>query len=372
MLVHLLILLTLNFQPEDASVITDASDEKMRGVCWVGGDSVDVHNFQPLLDNHVNWISQTPFGWQPHYNQPDISYGSDRTLWGERDSGIRHTTKLAKMHGIKTILKPHLWLNRTAGKWRADIEMQSAADWDAWFENYMNFMLHYARLAQECEIEMLCIGTELHIPSTRFPDRWRELVQEIRTVYSGKLTYAGNFYLEFEGIEWWDALDYIGIQAYFPLTDKDNPSLKELKSGWQPHVRKITTVSERFDRPVIFTEIGYRNDPISAREPWLWPNQIGSDAVVDDALQARCYKAFFESCWDQEWMAGTFFWKWFHSTWRFETYPDYRVYRQHRIDSLIAAGRYRRSRSQRQIFFSPQGREAERVMRTYYDPKTRS
>ncbi|MDX1477217.1 MAG: hypothetical protein R3301_05895 [Saprospiraceae bacterium] len=346
----------------------------MRGVCWVGGDSIATHNFRPLIENHVDWISQTPFGWQPHYDQPDIAYGSDRTLWGERDSGIRYTTALARQHGIKTILKPHIWLNRSAGKWRADIEMRSPAEWDAWFASYERFILHYALLAQECGIEVLCIGTELLIPSTRFPDRWRDLVGKIRSVYDGKLTYAANFHEEFEKISWWDALDYIGIQAYFPLGDHSAPTLRQLRTGWQPHLRKIETIYQRYQRPVLFTEIGYRNDALSAREPWLWPNQIDAEAVrPDDALQARCYRAFFETCWQQEWMAGVFFWKWFHSTWRFETREEHLAYRQHRIDSLVAAGHSRWARrARRQIWFSPQGREAERVMRSYFAAASRN
>ncbi|MDX1409778.1 MAG: hypothetical protein R3330_16630, partial [Saprospiraceae bacterium] len=119
---------------------------------------------------------------------------------------------------------------------------------------------------------------------------------------------------------------------------------------------------------VIFTEIGYRNDRMSAREPWLWPSQIEEgENQTDDDLQARCYQAFFETCWNEPWMAGAFFWKWFHSTWRFETRADHQAYRQQRIDSLIAAGhaRYAR-RAARTIWFSPQGRPAEEVLRKYY------
>ena len=39
-------------------------EPKYRGVCWVGGlRPVEEEDFFPLVENHVSWIVQTPFGW---------------------------------------------------------------------------------------------------------------------------------------------------------------------------------------------------------------------------------------------------------------------------------------------------------------------
>ena len=353
---------------------TRPSPDKMRGVCWVAGDSIVGHNFDELLQNHVNWISQTPFALQPAYNQPELNFGSQRVQWGERDVGIAHTASIARGNGIRTVLKPHIWLRHSGDKWRSDIAMTSDDDWQKWFDNYTAFILHYARVAEEARIDMLCIGTELYHPSTKYPGQWRQMIRSIRKVYSGKLTYAANFYKEFEQVTWWDALDYIGIQAYFPICTRDNPSHRDLTDGWRPHIQSIEKVYRTYQRPVIFTEIGYRNDQAAAREPWTWPSQLDRDSIiVDDALQARCYEAFFNQCWKADWMGGVFFWKWFHGSWRFETRADYVAYRQRRRDSLIAAGVDTRRYSGRapKIYFTPQGREAELVMREHFGKAAR-
>ena len=50
-------------------------------------------------------------------------------------------------------------------------------------------------------------------------------------MYSGKLTFGANWYLEYEDVTFWDDLDYIGIQAYFPLTKKENQGVDELVKG---------------------------------------------------------------------------------------------------------------------------------------------
>lgn len=346
---------------------TTHADHKIKGVCWVGGDSISTHNFDDLISNNVQWISQTPFGLQQHYNSPEIQFASSGWYWGERDIGIEHTTQLAHQRGLKSILKPHIWLRRSGGKWRGDIEMESDEDWDKWFENYSNFILHYARVAQKSNIEMLCIGTELLHSAVEFPDKWRALINEIRKVYSGKLTYGANFYLEYEAVTWWDAVDYIGIQAYFPLASDENPELDQLKNGWKPHMAKMKEISQKYGRPIILTEVGYRNDVKAASEPWLWPSQIDQNSIeVSDKIQADCYRALFESCWNEDWLAGVFFWKWFHSTWKYPDYDAYQVYRQKRIDSLVAIGKVSQHRANRKVVFSPQGREAENVMKEYF------
>ena len=245
--------------------------------------------------------------------------------------------------------------------------MTTEDDWEEWFCNYTEFILHYARLAEECDIEILCIGTELFHPATRYPRHWREIIAQIRSVYSGQLTYAANFHEEYERIEWWDALDYIGIQAYFPLSEQERPNLSSLQRGWKKHGEALERFARKEGKLVLLTELGYRNDELSAREPWLWPGQIDRQQVeVDDALQAKCFEAFFTTCWNEEWLAGAFIWKWFPATWKFTSYEDYRAARQMRLDSLVALGEIPEHRAQRDIYFTPQSRPAESVIRKYY------
>ncbi|MFZ1807043.1 MAG: hypothetical protein WAU36_07480 [Cyclobacteriaceae bacterium] len=282
---------------------------KQRGVCWVGGRQIVTEKeFEPLLRNNIDWISQTPFAWQSSADDPNIrmNTNNDRSWWGESDNGIATTTQLAKMSKIKTLLKPHLWVRNS---WPGEIKMNDAKSWSEWFSNYQTFILHYAALAEENEIEIFCIGTELAIASTH-EDEWRKLIQEIRKVYSGKLTYAANFNEEYEQVRFWDALDFIGIQAYFPLSKTNNPTTEEMASNWSSHVQSIEKVYKKYKKPVLFTEIGYKSTVDAAIEPWKWP-QENKEAEPSDETQAKCYEAFFKAVWKKEWLAGTYFWKWY-------------------------------------------------------------
>lgn len=245
---------------------------KQKGVCWVGGrEVVTQKEIEKLKECGVTWISQTPFGWQEHVDSPSIRFetNSDRMWWGESAKGIAVTTQLADSAGIKVMLKPHLWAR---GGWPGDINMKSQTDWNEWFSQYSDFILTYARLAEELKIPILCIGTELH-HSSKQEKSWRELIKKIRLAYRGKLTYAANFHEEFEHVKFWDALDYIGIQGYYPLAKKNDPKLEDMLVMWNAHLKNLEKVHLRFNKPVLFTEIGYRSTSDAAIEPWRWPQQ---------------------------------------------------------------------------------------------------
>jgi len=307
--------------------------EKWKGISWVGSRrALEGGEVANLLKTGADAISQTPFGWQSDPGNPDIRWRveSDEMWWGESSKGIAATLDSTRKHNVLNVLKPHLWVR---GSWPGEIEMKDEGDWNLWFDNYRGFILDYAILAEKLEIPVLCIGTELERTSHREED-WRKVISHVKKVYSGKLIYAANF-TEFEHIEFWDELDYIGVQAYFPLSKKEAPRLKDLIKGWEEPKENIKRISSKFQKPVVFTEIGYCNTQDAAVEPWVWPSDR-TDATVSEEMQALCYEAFFEAVWQEPWMAGAFWWKWFPHG------------------------------ARKGIDFTPQGKEAEEVLRKYY------
>lgn len=316
--------------PEESLLI---SSEKWKGVCWVGSrQPLSGGEALALKATGANALSQTPFGWQSEKSSPEIRWemSNEHRWWGETPMGIEVTLDSTSKQGMMNMLKPHLWVR---DGWVGEIEMKNETDWKAWFESYQSFILDYARLAERLHMPMLCIGTELEKTSTREKD-WRKVIAEVRKVYSGKITYAANF-TEFEKVKFWDALDYIGIQAYFPLSENHDPKLAELVDSWNSHLPQVEKLVRKYQKPVLFTEIGYCNTMDAAIEPWVWPNER-KDIDMSEEVQARCYEAFFQTAWSKSWLAGVFFWKW---------YPE-----QHH----------------REPDFTPQGKKAEEVMKSYF------
>lgn len=282
---------------------------RQRGVSWVGSRIIGRDELAPLVPVYANWIVQTPFGWQSDIHKPTLRAPTGEAgLWGESDRGVAITAALARERGIATLLKPHLWTGR--GTWRGELAMTTEEDWAEWFAQYEAFIVHFARLAEANGIEGLCIGAELGATLGREAE-WRRVIQRVRREYGGWIVYAANW-THFEKVPFWDAVDYIGVQAYFPLAAEPTADVEKLMAGWQPWLDRMEAVATRADRRVLFTEIGYRSNANAAVEPWLWEQQTegGGDSLGLQSQDAL-YEAFFRAAWSRDWVAGAYFWKWF-------------------------------------------------------------
>lgn len=282
---------------------------KQSGVSWVGSRIVGARHLSSLDGMSVDWIVQTPFGWQSDIHAPTLRAPTGSAgLWGESDRGLAVTAALARHRGIATLLKPHIWTGR--GTWRGELAMSTEEDWATWFDQYERFIVHFARLAESNGMEGLCIGTELSATVHREQD-WRRVIAAVREVYGGWIVYAANWN-SFEQVPFWDAVDYIGVQAYFPLAAEPTDNVDGLVAGWQPWLEQLRDVSGRTERRVLFTEIGYRSNVNAAVEPWLWERQTeGGGDESGMQTQVACYQAFFRAVWPQPWVGGAYFWKWF-------------------------------------------------------------
>lgn len=321
-------------------VSSHPSPVKMRGVCWEGAGRIQRSSLQPLQDLGVDWISQTPFGWCRSAGDPEIRIAARGVLWGETDEGLAETARLARALGIKTLLKPHLWVQ--GGAWVGELRMESEEDWQRFFHSYEAFILHYAQVARQERMEALAVGTELKHAARRTED-WRRVIRRVRAVYSGRLTYCANF-TEEDDVGFWDALDFVGIQAYYPLGDAARPDPPAIRAAWVPIAARLKALARRTGKPVVFTEIGYKSVSGSLAAPWKWD----TEGTVDLLLQRDAYRAMFESFWNEPWFGGTFLWKW---------HPD--------LEGRASRGRWwRPDRVPRD--FTPQGKPALEVVREFY------
>jgi hypothetical protein len=161
---------------------------------------------------------------------------------------------------------------------------------------------------------MFFIGQELVGTVQREAD-WRRIAQEVRKIYKGPIIYeatvSGNQSISEEyKIKWWDAVDYIGVLGYYPLTTSNNPTVEDLKSAWvkRGYVSRLEGLSQKFQKPIIISEIGYLSADGTNTDP---PNFLKfAQAPVDLQEQADCYQAAFEVLWGKPWLKGIFWWRW--------------------------------------------------------------
>lgn len=279
---------------------------KIKGVSFVASrDQVTQNNITPIKDVYADHAAVMPFGFIRELNSPEIIYDTDRQWFGETKMGAKQYIELLHKNNIKVMVKPQIWIWR--GVFTGGLKMESEEAWQDLERSYENFILTYASLAEESKVEIFCIGTELEEFIASRPGFWNQLIGKIRKEYTGKLTYAANWD-EFDRTPFWSSLDFVGIDAYFPLSEAQTPSVEELKEGWKPWKGKISELSRKVNKPILFTEFGYRSMDYTAKKPWLVDR---SEEAVNMVGQVNAKKAIFESFWDEDWFAGGFVWKWF-------------------------------------------------------------
>lgn len=280
--------------------------EKIKGVSLVASrEKVGQGHINEILRIYANHAAVMPFGFVRGINSPDIVFDTDRQWFGETKSGAEQYIRMLQKNGIGVMLKPQIWIWR--GEFTGTLKMNSIEDWKTLEASYEKFILAYAELAARTNIALFCIGTELEQFVKNRPDYWKDLIKKIRKVYQGKLTYAANWD-EYPRTSFWEDLDYIGIDAYFPLSQEQTPSVEQLKTGWQKWKTEIESLSKEKNRPIIFTEYGYRSMDFAAKRPWL---VVRNDEKVNLEGQVNAKRAIFEEFWKEDWFAGGYVWKWF-------------------------------------------------------------
>jgi Glycoside Hydrolase Family 113 len=231
----------------------------------------------------VNAVALVPYGFTRTGKSPTVGFGG----W-ERDDQMRVAARVAHARGMRVMLKPAIWN-------AISLQFQSPQERRVWFQQYQKFLVHYARLATEIHADIFCIGGEFtHL--SRYDAEWRTLIASVRQIYPGPLVYAANFGQEFETVKFWDALDYIGLQEYYPLpSDLDASSV----------IERVEKVQREFNKPVIFTEVGFSSAAGANRDPW---NDSGP-SQVDLDLQRECYQAIFRAFYGKPWFEGMYWWR---------------------------------------------------------------
>ncbi|MBT8221348.1 MAG: hypothetical protein KJP00_16090, partial [Bacteroidia bacterium] len=280
--------------------------DNIKGLSLVSPPDQFVHD--PMIDVenvHAEWIAVIPYAFTRSY-EPQVHYNTGNwQWWGETPEGAKETIRLAQNRGIKVLLKPQVYI---PGSWTGELNFDDD-QWVRWETSYRDYILTFAKMAQEMNVEMFCVGTEFKISTRDRPKFWFELIADIKNHYNGKLTYASNWD-EYQHISFWKELDYIGIDAYYPLVDVSTPSVSEVEKAWIPVIDDLRAVYKKWDRKILFTEFGYLSVDRCAYKNWDLEKNI-KDHDVNEIAQSNALDGLFSALWKEEFWVGGFLWKWY-------------------------------------------------------------
>ncbi|MDD2421368.1 MAG: hypothetical protein PHC60_03940 [Heliobacteriaceae bacterium] len=219
--------------------------------------------------------------------------------------------------GLDVFLEPFPWI-QSGGLAETAWQPKKV---DIWFEKWGQICLQAAHYAQVHGIGNLVIADGISNLEP-YPQNWLGLIQEIRKIYRGKVTYR---------TQWWytsrfnpvslrrfrrklanplfGALDFISVSAYFELTNTPDPGEKALVAAWyrseryqrwQPIFQQVKVLHEHWRKPIFFGELGYVDLAGTGMQPW----SVTPSNTTCIQEQQDCFTAFFRVFWHQPWFMG--------------------------------------------------------------------
>ena len=253
----------------------------------------------------ATWVAITPFG-----RVADLGgMGVDPTFeapYAQNREDVRRAIAMAHEAGLSVMLVPHLWVE--SGEWRGLIDPQTDDGWRRWTDSYRHFLLAWAEVAEHEGAEMFSAGVELRswVTTARAPS-FVALIRDVRRVYHGLVTYSGNWDDVADTVVLGD-LDVIGVNAFYPLADHDGATESELAEGAARVRAKVHALAETWQKPVVFTEMGYTTRADPAVRPWEWPDAMTA-VRVDERAQAEAYRALLAPMLEEPDFVGFFVWR---------------------------------------------------------------
>jgi hypothetical protein len=258
-------------------------------------------NLGRMLATGAEWVSVVAVWYQQTRTSALIAADPAQTA---SDESVREVIRFLHAKGAKVMLKPYV--DSRDGVWRANFAPKSV---DGWFGSYRSFINHYAEIAADEDVEMFCVGVEYNWCDRDGRDQWLNVVDAVRSRYRGPLTYAAHW-RRYQDVCFWDAVDYVGVDAYFPLSQESDVGLSTLVKAWRGPLDELEGWRYRArlsDKEVIFTEVGYQSRPGC----WITPGTTKSEEA-DAEAQKVCYEALFMTAPARPWLRGIYIWSWDH------------------------------------------------------------
>jgi hypothetical protein len=206
---------------------------------------------------------------------------------GLQAARLREIASALTQRGVEVGLVPILLWKGGRRQW---LRPRRLADW---FARYAVMMDELASFADSVGASELVVGSEL---TRLFPhaDAWRSIIARVRARFYGHLTLCPTA-LDYATIRLWDALDSVGVSAYFPLSPtRVVRARRALEASWWVHRGHIEMVAKLWQKPITFVEVGYPSTEVAATRPWDYRFEVRR---VDLELQDACWRAF-ASVWE--------------------------------------------------------------------------
>lgn len=216
----------------------------------------------------ANAVILTP-GWdlgQPNQS-PMMAFDPGMSAFaGEITGEVAEAQRL----GLRVSLRPTLFASEgDIAKWW-EVSARDTAWWNAWFENYRDFILTYARLAAVTGAEKIILGgpeaapafpagdLQDGSPSGAPPDaesRWREIIAGVRGIFPGTVALELDLGDALQPLPpFFNAVDQIHVHWHPPLDTQGGATLVDLRAEAGRWMDEALLGEDQFpDKPIVLS-----------------------------------------------------------------------------------------------------------------------
>lgn len=280
------------------------SDQPLRGFNFLQAPAVTLdqpaarESLRRMKQVGANSVVLVPFFYQRRAESGEIGF-SDAVTDLQLTTAISHARRLK----LEVVLKPQILVENG---WAGDIRFGNDADEARWFGRYRDLLLHYARLAQREQVDALVIGTEL--AGIESSQRWHQLIDDVRKVYRGPVTYAAHGVEGVRRFPAWRSLDAVAVNLY-PVLGEGSDA-KEMRGHMEQSLAELREATRPLARPLWVLEVGIPSAQGALHSPWDWQRLSHGSARPDTATQSIAIGQWLAAL-DKEWVGAVFLWCWY-------------------------------------------------------------
>lgn len=282
-------------------------EKKINGVVIAASEQkTDKKLLKSVTNISANYIELKPVAFSKE-NKPMLFYNKPTQFWGEREEGIETLIIQAHESHLKVFLNPSVFIAVKGSP--ATFNLKDDVTWQKWENRYRDYILSYAVLAEKHHVAIFSIGNSMNNAIADRPEFWKRLITDVRKIYSGKITYGADWN-DYQNIPFWSKLDFIGINAYYPLTTSKTPDIKTLTGAWRQPFFDLKYFSQKNKKQILFTEFGYRSADGCAGNQNELPDDHLYIGKANQQSQAAAYAYLLTLFYKENWFAGSFAYNW--------------------------------------------------------------
>ena len=267
-------------------------------------------NSLPLIQSQTaaRWLEMPILFAQPTPTSTQVAAGPGTPA----PESVLYGIRAARSLGFHVFIVPLLDVN-VQGAWSASIQFSNFADEQQWFDNFWKAFQPYVVAAQVGGADQVAIGTEeVWLQQYAPPALWNTLIARVRGIFPGTITYDMNWSSLGASIPAWFSnpdLGMLGVSEYIPMIDtRQRIAPADMIPLWRDKVKVLLdTLAVQTKKPVILSEIGYRNSADTLYHPWFPDSTV---SPPDPAEQAAACDAALTNIIPDPHIVGVFFWGW--------------------------------------------------------------